>query len=754
MITELKLNKIATYKTETTISNLKKVNFFFGYNGTGKSTIGKHLYNGSLNEDKKNEDFKFCSILGYDKKNHEILVFNQQFIERNFIQKNIQKGIFSLNETNQEIDSLIAEKQSLLKLYEHYHNKIIEENDQIIKLKENEFQDLKRKCFEERKTTINSFFKIRDSFLYKQTQNNFDQIKFTLENNFTANHIDFEDLSHDYKQYYDTDILNIPLYISPFLYKKIRNIENSINISLQEIIIGNKNIDINKLISDLNIRKNWVEEGLNYLSKDEEIQACPFCQQETIDKKLIEKFENYFDETYKSKINNITALKTQYIDQIDIILDDIKAIQNYFNSENNVSNLYDNLKTLFNNNIKIIVDKIASPNEIKTIESIYKLKKQISEINKDISANNLQFENLENNKVSFIENIWSYLAQNCKESIERYNKQVAKYTETFFLNIQIENRIQYNISQTKIKIEEWKGKTVTTKEAIDNINKILKYSGFDNFYIKETEIQENNISQYILKRHENNLDNVFSTLSEGEKNFIAFLYFYQLCLGTNDQDSTLRKKIIVIDDPVSSLDNQVLFIVTTLIHKLIEKKGNKPEHRDLKNPNIIQVFILSHNIYFHKEISLDYRPICYDKSFYHINKKNNMTTIDCHGEKNNILNDYSLLWNSLIKLKNENNDTLNIAICNIMRRIIESYVNFTKIGKDSWAVLTKIPIEDPRHIICSALISEINDGSHKISPLDDMYFQRIISTSPQNLFDSFELVFKEISESHYNAMMA
>ncbi|MFP3507786.1 hypothetical protein, partial [Burkholderia sp. SIMBA_062] len=76
-----------------------------------------------------------------------------------------------------------------------------------------------------------------------------------------------------------------------------------------------------------------------------------------------------------------------------------------------------------------------------------------------------------------------------------------------------------------------------------------------------------------------------------------------------------------------------------------------------------------------------------------------------------------------------------------------------RLGTDSWGALTNIPVEDPKYIICSALVSEINDASHKISPLDEMYFQRIINTTPQNLFESFELIFKELSQSHYDAMI-
>ena len=104
--------------------------------------------------------------------------------------------------------------------------------------------------------------------------------------------------------------------------------------------------------------------------------------------------------------------------------------------------------------------------------------------------------------------------------------------------------------------------------------------------------EENNISKYRILREKTDTNSAFKTLSEGEKNFIAFLYFYQQCLGYAKEESTL-KKIIVIDDPVSSMDSQVLFFVNSLIQNLVEYKydktiqtlNNKNYKSEFKNEN-------------------------------------------------------------------------------------------------------------------------------------------------------------------------
>ncbi|HGW3337472.1 AAA family ATPase [Staphylococcus aureus] len=71
---------------------------------------------------------------------------------------------------------------------------------------------------------------------------------------------------------------------------------------------------------------------------------------------------------------------------------------------------------------------------------------------------------------------------------------------------------------------------------------------------------------------------------------INFIY------GSHESTSVTSNKIVIIDDPISSLDSNVLFIVSTLVKNLIN------DCRNNKN-GIQQIFNLTHNIYFHKEIT-------------------------------------------------------------------------------------------------------------------------------------------------------
>ena len=292
MITEILIKNVASYdSTGTKIDNLKKVNFFFGNNGSGKSTIAKYLYDVSL-DNPSETNFPQCSQNGFNSSNHQVIVFNENFIESNFISRNTQYGIFSLNEKNEEIDEKIKIEQNILKKLESHIITLSGRKNNIAKDKENKYNELKKICFEKRKSTIKSFLKIKDTFPYKQQQNNYDQLLNISVANKPLPIITFETLISDYKKYYDTELVKIENSISFELNQSIIDIEEEFKIILQKVIIGNNDIDIAQMINTLQIKK-WVEDGIKIVDKDKEIQTCPFCQKKTVDYNGLKNQDNF-----------------------------------------------------------------------------------------------------------------------------------------------------------------------------------------------------------------------------------------------------------------------------------------------------------------------------------------------------------------------------------------------------------------------------------------------------------------------------
>ena len=508
-----------------------------------------------------------------------------------------------------------------------------------------------------------------------------------------------------------------------------------------------------ELIKKYNL-KPWVLQGKQYLEKTGRV--CPFCQQ-SISDDFISQLNDMFDESSKQKVNNIEVEKSNYKNKFSELLENLNTVVEKYNENNVVSNLQIQLKSILDENINVIEEKIKAPNERKTIKLIENSVKEIMEkINIAIKQNDDIVNSIDEQKKSFLSNIWIYLANECKSDIEKYNEDDKKDLEKLSQNKLKIEQIKEEIEQLIQQNSELRMQTVNTKEAVDNINQILKNSGFMGFEILEKD-KVNNISQYYLARiGAMPEENIFNSLSEGEKNFISFLYFYQLCLGTTDiLANSSKKKIIVIDDPVSSMDSQVLFIVSTLVQRLIAWKVNN--RNDFDNPSIAQVFIFTHNLYFYKEISLKCRPICKLKNHYRIFKnEENISIIESKGKEYEAIDDYSLMWNTLKEIKSqiqEDNKSQNILIANLFRRILESYANFIGMGHDSWAtVLTDDKTSIEYYLKC-AFISMINDESHKITPFDSFYFQKIHNETPGKLFDVFESIFNTINKDHYEKMM-
>ena len=743
MISSITMNGIATYDN-ITIPNLKKVNFFFGLNGSGKSTIAKYL-NSLISKD---ESFNQCTNIGFDSSQDHIMTFNEEFIEENFKRNSELKGIFSLNQRNTTIDKQIRDKEEEKSLYERLINKYIDKKEKIEKYRTDKYNELIKESWDERKI-FSTFNKINLAHAGSR-ENHLRDIKQILSQSFDA--LPIEDIKEQYNLLYEKEIKFVNTQINVNLYNKIQEIERKLNQLLDEVIIGKDDVPIADLIKKIDSR-TWIQQGINLLEKTGNI--CPFCQQETINEDLIKQFNELFDDNYKKKITEIQNLYKSYREETSLLLSNLSSIQSEFNSDNIVSDLIIKLNSLFSSNYQIIETKINSANEKKIIGSISSEKDSFNSIYSKIRENNEVFNSLESSKKNFIRNIWLFMADNCREILNDYDKKIIKIEKIKNLATELEDGYKKKIDSIKEDISILREKTIDTKEAVNNINEILRNSGFTGFEIEEKE-KVNNISRYYLKRNNiQNRDIVFNTLSEGEKHFISFLYFYQLCLGTDDLDNNTNKnKIIVIDDPVSSLDSQSLFVVSTLIRELIKRRAEEPksEKKEFANQKISQVFLFTHNFYFYKEVSFSRRLICTDYWHYNVIKINNITQIK-DGYNKTIEDDYSLLWNTLKESKkNINSSTNNIMISNTMRRILETYINFVGIGAEPWQIISNEDKSSSSYYIKSAFISIINEESHKVF-LDTTYYHRITKEQPQILYDIFEDIFKVIGKSHYDQMM-
>ncbi|PYD83946.1 hypothetical protein DNF23_57245, partial [Pseudomonas syringae pv. pisi] len=142
-------------------------------------------------------------------------------------------------------------------------------------------------------------------------------------------------------------------------------------------------------------------------------------------------------------------------------------------------------------------------------------------------------------------------------------KEHREYDEKLSVKRDAVRQIRDQIKGHQEAVLESRAKITNIDQAVLSINGWLGLLGLQGFELVR---EEGEIPQYRLHRPDNQSD-VFKTLSEGEKTLISFLYFLEVCNGDLDEKTSKLKsnRIIVIDDPISSLSHNYIYDIASLI---------------------------------------------------------------------------------------------------------------------------------------------------------------------------------------------
>ena len=730
MLESITIKKVATFDdTGIQIADLKRVNFIYGANGSGKTTITNLIHRPS------DSIFSECSLAWKGGIPITALIYNKEFRESNFGKGKID-GVFTLGQaTKEQIEAIEKMQARLAEIKENGLKKkgSLEKVAQLKEEHENEFREyVWLETYKKYETDFKEAFR---GVLQKEPCRI--RIIDELQNNKTALKT-YEEL----KSKAATIFGKPPQAILPIsIVDPTRLLEIETDKIWQKKIIGKTDVEIAKLIQKLNLN-DWVNVGRNFLQEDE---TCPFCQQQTISKDFKKQLEDYFDETFTADTKKVKDYSEEYYTNSQNIINLLNGIENSekLNKDTklNIESFSAHLKTLasqFISTREILNNKVKEPSRSVDLVSVKEQLENINNLivaaNTYITAHNLIVTNYAAERANLIKAIWKFLAEENRNQIVRFIKK-QNGLQKGIDSLTISRRdLQNDWTTQNRKIQDANKNVTSVQPSVDEINKILKSYGFLNFEIVPSKIEKN---QYQIQREDGTIAE--STLSEGEITFITFLYFMQLAKGSTKQETITEERILIVDDPISSLDSSVLFIVSTLLKEII--KSIKKD-----DGNIKQLLLLTHNVYFHKEVSfIDGRTSENGDTFYWIlRRKNKISIIQHFGMKNPIHTSYELLWQELV-----NKDNSGITTQNIMRRIIENY--FKLLGKYVDDDLIRRFPTIPDQEICRSLICWINDGSHGIP--DDLYIEQLDSTI-EKYYEVFKNIFVHTGhEEHYTMMI-
>ncbi len=384
-----------------------------------------------------------------------------------------------------------------------------------------------------------------------------------------------------------------------------------------------------------------------------------------------------------------------------------------------------------------IARKQKEPSAVVTLEDNAELLADVRDFlvaaNAAVTKHNEAVDDIGNQKAALTAEIWKYLLEEAQGILDAYH---ASKTAVDAAISGIEaglrtKRGEYTTARQALHDLE-KGIT-SVQPTVTEINALLASFGFRGFKLATAGDQGN---LYEVVRLDGS--NAVRSLSEGERTFVTFLYFYHLIRGSVSESGMTSNRVIVFDDPVSSLDSDILFIVSSLIKRVFELSHGQ-------NSLIQQVFVLTHNIYFHKEVSFDpdrKRELRAHETFWVVKKIDEISTLESF-DHNPIKTSYELLWS---EVRNENRS--NLTIQNTLRRILENY--FRILGNmDKDKIIEKF--QGREKVICASLFSWVNDGSH--SAHDDLYVSSDAATVDAYL-GVFRRIFEETAHTqHYHMMM-
>lgn len=718
-----------------------KINLVYGWNGSGKTTFSslcqvleKDCY---IQEDvefkvkyliNNNENTLLINSKNYEKERDKfsVKVFNRQFIEDHLgynTASNFKHVVFLGKESKELTEKLKVnqdKEKELKKEIEDLNSKIKSISDQKTKwLKE---------C-------------VQEYITFNKTLGNFID-----SNSFKSSH-----LIKKFGEIKDEDILKNEIkdnFLMTIKQKQSNPIETynfTVDISIiDKIKILNKIIKPSIIIDRLqknSLLNDWVHNGYKNFKS---FEKCPYCNK-LLDSNFIDELDKYF--------NNEVEL---YINELSLLLKSLKSLDDTINKikENvvNETSICDELKEEYHvkefefqtkvNELskeiqdlcKVVSQKIQNPLtvlEYNVNETLFCLSTE--EIDKIIESHNAKMKSLIiNQSVAKIGLQNDFIAS-------KKEKYSCLENDLNTNNIKAEEMMK-QLENTQNKIQELQKSIKDFIKPCDEINNYLKeYWGNTNLQLVPLE------DGYVVKR-KNELDKIVKNLSEGEKTAIAFCYFVK---SLEDKAFDKSNSIIVVDDPVSSMDSNSLFTTFAFVTR--------------KLVNLGQLFILTHNFLFFKEMKTWAAYQKNVKYFYTKRSDNFLLFENMPNSLKTRSSDYLYLFESVYKLskKDKLTDDEIESCANFARRLLEGFVKFKNLKNSSnvssffnkYRELQAVTIDEIKKARIYRFVNMFSHDDESFALYPEIDYTALIANAKDIIKDLLKFI-EEIDKFHYDSAIA
>lgn len=433
------------------------------------------------------------------------------------------------------------------------------------------------------------------------------------------------------------------------------------------------------------VGREFIEKGMK-LQKEMPDNACPFCTQK-IPHEIIQEYTSYFNESVE-KFNQcsleVSGTLKNILDQWNIkeILQSFEKFEPFMKEDfsKNKESLEKALKQ-----IKVSLEKLQKEVDkkegAKNKEEFQKIDKKLLEIQKNIQQYVDETRNILNQKKEQEEKLKKLKTELKEARIKKakhdsYDWQKSKREAERKLSVL--NRVHERLNCLLEKIDNKLKKLYEQKrpdiEAINSYLKALnlpKYSLHEDYRIVlNSDVLENSKAKMILENSKAEM-----ILSDGEKTTLAFAYFLaRLKLFYKKED--LKDLVVIIDDPISSLDEQRIYNTSDIVAKINQELAGEA----LKDEDKAQVFVLTHN---HTFMARLINMVGKHARYFQLERNQNQLKIVCKNEVVGYFDTfYLLLFREVYefakkeKVQDNHNEAINYG--NKVRILLESFlkINF------------------------------------------------------------------------------
>lgn len=703
--------------------------FLYGTNGAGKSAIGEVIQGVSSGDGK----FSHCQMHTSNNAAYRVLVYNQRFVDKVIRTAEGVLGIFTIGaldaEAQAEIEGKKVEAEALEAQLEAVKKKIEQSIEAGKKVQEAAITGAWKAHSDYNKPPFRDLL----SGWHSDRKKFFEE----LEKYAVADDVELDSLDRLQERLADaTSTETAQAKVSVDL-SGLSSIESN-SIWAEKIVVSSAS-RLASLIEKWG-NSDWVGRGRDIPHGDN----CPFCQ-EKLPENFAEDLAKLLDGDRQVRVDQVKLLAERYeatIGQIEVSVAQVFK-HTFAQKDAALSQAWELLLARLKANsafMKAKVDKPGEPYEV-TVSDVAPMKNAIGTINQRVTEFNARIADRAAEQGRIRTMFWQVMRRERAPVYDAYHAAKAPLVQALTADRAEKVAVDKSLLDISVRLKELGQLQTGVGAAVEKINARLAGMGVTSYSISSK--GEGHL--YCLSRP-GQAEGDMTSLSEGEKTLISFLYFLERLTGSDEEDAgpiDLGRTIAVIDDPISSLSHNFVFDIASIIQEELIKP---PEGV----PRLRQVIVLTHNLFFlHEMLRQTVGPELANQDkrcqLLRVVKSDHTKVVPMRASE--MMNDYQALWQVLRDARDSN--TPAIMVPNAMRCILEHFFWFTHQEGKFKEALKKVAAADASF---TPLARFLDRGSHRdginITVMDFNHYDL------NYYFDKFKAVFDAAGfPEHYAANM-